>query len=154
MTLGDCRPALRRFRSIALRLPEVGDFISHKTPCITTSAEVTRFPMFLWANSTSCPRSAIARGVHLMFLNVDIRRGNDSSTMVVHRLTPIRLSSSVLEPSVRILSTTLMAHRFIVASESINIVERAWSDYRLGTEQYQICSTVKSDQHRTSSDTC
>lgn len=43
--------------------------------------------------------------------------------MIVHRLTPIRLSFSVFEPSVRILSTTLMAHRFIVASESINIVE-------------------------------
>jgi len=58
-----------------------------------------------------------------MFLNVDIRGGNDCSTMVVHRLTPIRISSSVFEPSTRILSTTLMAHRFIVASESINIAE-------------------------------
>ena len=42
---------------------------------------------------------------------------------VIHRLTPIRISFSAFEPSARILSTTLTAHRFIVASESINIAE-------------------------------
>ncbi len=64
-----------------------------------------------------------ACGSHFVLLNVDIRRGNDSSTIIIHRSTPIRLSSSVFELSTPILFTTLMAHSFIVAGESINIAE-------------------------------